>query len=423
MLKIGTVVTLLLVTSVLYSQNDSIISQTTTKDTIKQSEYVKQLGNGYFPTKYFNFDLRYLIKYNQYEAVRTGLGGITNEAFSKKIRLNSYVVYGFRDHRFKYSFGGGLKLLEKTNTWINASYTDDLQESGSSVFLTDKRLFQLFEPRLLNISLFHKNTTRAVSIEHQFAPNIQSEAQLALSYIVPTYDYIYNLNGNSYANFHISTFKMSFHWSPFSDFELSKNRHKETKDKYPKFTFQYTKSIKNLSKGDFNFSKFDFRAIQQIAYHNDALSEITVVSGIANGETPLTHLYNTNPNNINKSTIMQRFSVAGINSFETMFFNEFFSDRFTTIQFKHYFKPLNISVRFKPQLVLISRYAIGDIKNKDRHQNITFNSLNKGYTESGFEINKLLFGFGLSFTYRYGAYYLPDIGDNVAFKFTFNLTL
>jgi hypothetical protein len=79
--------------------------------------------------------------------------------------------------------------------------------------------------------------------------------------------------------------------------------------------------------------------------------------------------------------------------------------------------------RFKPQLVLISRYALGNINYIERHQNVNFNTLNKGYTESGFEINKLLFGFGLSFTYRYGAYHLPDIGDNVAFKFTFNLTL
>jgi hypothetical protein len=153
------------------------------------------------------------------------------------------------------------------------------------------------------------------------------------------------------------------------------------------------------------------------------MSEITLVAGIANGDTPLTHLYHAYPNNITKETIMQRFSVAGTNSFETMFFNEFFSDKFTTIQFKHFLKPFQISQRYQPQLVLITRYAIGDMKHPEKHQNITFGSLKKGYTESGFEINKLLFGFGLSFTYRYGAYHLPDIGDNVAFKFTFNVTL
>lgn len=59
----------------------------------------------------------------------------------------------------------------------------------------------------------------------------------------------------------------------------------------------------------------------------------------------------------------------------------------------------------------------------ERHQGITFGTLDKGYTESGFEINKLLFGLGLSGTYRYGAYHLPKTEDNIAIKFTFNVTL
>ena len=84
---------------------------------------------------------------------------------------------------------------------------------------------------------------------------------------------------------------------------------------------------------------------------------------------------------------------------------------------------MQISKRFKPQLVLITRYALGNIENIDRHQYINFGTLDKGYTESGFELNKLLFGFGLSFTYRYGAYHLPELEDNVALKFTFNVTL
>ncbi|MCL5127549.1 MULTISPECIES: hypothetical protein [unclassified Algibacter] len=393
------------------------------QDSIKKKAFIKQLGNGFFPTNYFNFDLRYLIKYNQYEGIRTGLGAETNKAFSEKYRVNTYLVYGFRDHRFKYSLGGGFRLAEASDTWINLSYTDDLQETGSTKFLTDNRFFQFFEPRLLNIDLFHKHITKSIGIEHQFSSHILTETQFSASKISPTYSYGFNLNGNVFTNFNISTAKTALQWSPFSKFEATEDGIKETKDGFPKFTFQYTKSFKNIIKGDFNFSKFDFRTIYQIGDPKRAYSRITLVSGFSRGDTPLTHLYHAYPNNINKETILQRFSVAGLNSFETMFFNEFFSDRFATFQFKHYLTPFNISERYKPQMVLITRYAIGDINNPERHQNVTFGSLEKGYTESGFELNKLLFGFGLSFTYRYGAYHLPEIGDNVAFKFTFNVTL
>ena len=148
-----------------------------------------------------------------------------------------------------------------------------------------------------------------------------------------------------------------------------------------------------------------------------------MVAGIAGGETPLTHLYHSYPNNIRKETILQRFSVAGLNSFETMYFNEFFSDKFSTLQFKHFLKPFKITEWFKPQLVLISRHAVGTMSSIDRHQGIEFSTLEKLYSESGFEINKLFFGFGLSFAYRYGGYHLPNFEDNIAFKFTFNISL
>src|SRR5690606_10468713 len=291
-----------------------------------------------------------------------------------------------------YSIGAGFRIAEKTNTWLNFSYTDDLQETGSYPFLTDKRFFQLFEPRLLNISLFHKIISRTISLEYQLSPNILTETQLSVNDINPTYAYEFALDGNNYNTFDLSLAKIGVQWSPFSHFELAEKGVNQIKDGYPKFTFQYTKSFKDVFKGDFNFSNIEFKAIHQIQHKNESLSEITLISGIANGDVPLTHLYHAYPNNINKEKILRRFSVAGTSSFETMFFNEFFSDKFTTLQVKHALKPFNISKNYKPQLVLINRFAIGNMSNINRHQNITFGTLDKGYSESGLEINKLIFG-------------------------------
>ena len=393
------------------------------QDSIKKNAFVKGLANGYIPTKYFNFDLRYLIKYNQFEGIRTGLGGITNNAFSKSVRVNGYTVYGFRDNRFKYSIGSSFRLNKDKNTWLTLSYTDDLQETGSTKFLTDKRFFQFFEPRLLNIDLFHRHVTKTVGLEHEFTSNLNVVSEISSSYIKPTYNYRFVTSNNILNTFNLSTAKIALQWCPFKNGVASETTSTEIDKDFPVFALQYTKSFTNVFKSNLNFSKLDFRTTHQIGKKGKSISEITLVAGLASGDIPLTHLYHAYPNNINKETIMQRFSVAGTNSFETMFFNEFFSDKFATLQLKHYVKPFNITQRYKPQLVLITRCAIGDIKEPERHQNVTFGSLKKGYTESGFEINKLLFGFGLSFTYRYGTYHLPEIGDNVAFKFTFNVTL
>jgi hypothetical protein len=393
------------------------------RDSIKKAEFLKQIGNGYLPFNYFNLDLRYLVKFNQFEGFRTGLGGITNNRFSERYRINSYLVYGFKDKRYKYQIGGGFRVHKASNTWINLSYTDDLQETGSSKFLTDSRFFTFFEPRLLNIDLFHRHITKSIGLQHKISNHLVSEIQLATSKINPTYNYTFVLDDQSFNTFDLSTAILSLQWSPFSSFELINDRLKETKNGYPKFALQLTQSFKSVLGSDFNFTKLDFRTIQKFTHKNEASTNITFVAGIAGGETPLTHLYHAYPNNITKETILQRFSVAGLNSFETMYFNEFFSDKFSTLQLKHFFRPFNISKRFKPQLVLISRYAVGNMRSIARHQGIEFNTLEKLYSESGFEINKLIFGFGLSFAYRYGAYHLPNLEDNIAFKFTFNITL
>lgn len=423
--KIYYLILFLLTTCALHSQNPTSEKDASrqTDDSIRKREFLKQIGNGFLPTRYVNIDLRYLLKYNQYEGLRTGLGGETNYRFSEKYRINSYLVYGFRDDRFKYQIGGGIRLHKSSNTWFNASYTDDLQETGSTTFLTDKRSFSFFEPRLLNIDLFHKHITKAISIEHQFSDHLITETQLATSKIDPTYDYTFNIDGTSFNRFEISTAKIALQWSPFSEFETVSGVVLERKTGYPRFTLQFTQSFKDVINGDFNFFKTDFRTTHRFIYNDDVFTEATLTSGLALGNVPLTHLYHAYPNNITKETVLQRFSVAGINSFETMYFNEFFSDRFTTLQIKHFIKPFKITERYRPQLVLISRFAIGDMSNIGRHQNVEFNTLSKGYSEAGMELNKLLFGFGLSFAYRYGGYHLPSFADNLALKFTFNVSL
>ncbi|MFD1062872.1 hypothetical protein ACFQ1Q_06405 [Winogradskyella litorisediminis] len=398
-------------------------TKTQVKDSLRKKVFLENIGLGYFPTKYFNFDLRYLIKFNQFEGLRTGLGGITNDGFSEKYRVDGYLVYGFKDKTSKYSIGGGFRIDEKSDTWVNLSYTDDLQETGSSKFLTDKRFFSFFEPRLLNIDLFHRHITKSVSLQHRISNHLLSETEFSVSRINPTYTYNYIVNDEVFNTFNLSTSQLSLQWSPFSKFEVVDRLVVETKSGFPKFTAQVTKSVSDVFNSDFNFTKIDFRTIHEIQYAKDNFTRLSLLAGMAEGEIPLTHLYHASPNNIRKTKILQRFSVAGLNSFETMFFNEFFSDRFVTFQVKHYLKPFKITQRYQPQMVLITRHAIGNMRSIDQHQGIDFGTLDQLYSESGFEINKLIWAFGLSFAYRYGSYHLPTFEDNIAFKFTFNISL
>lgn len=386
-------------------------------------QVINNFSIGYYSVDFFDFDLTYPIKFNNYEGLRLGLGGITNANFSERFRLEGYMAYGFKDRGFKYGIGGGVLLDEYHGAWLSVFYNDDLQEVGSYNYLTDRRVYSLFEPRLVNISQYYDYHTFRINQEYQLTPKILSEVQLSNTKVAQIIDYRFQNDGEIYRDYTMSEASVGIRWSPFSKYMHTFTGTTEIYDGYPVVSAQVTQGIKGVFNSDFNYTKLAAKLFYQVDRLNKSTTQFLAEGKLAFGDLPLTHLFHAFPNSPNKETIIQRFSVAGIHSFETMYFGEFYSDRLATFELKHRLRPFDFGEKFKPELVFITRYAIGDISNPEDHLDVEFQSLKKGFTESGFEINKILFGFGTSLTYRYGAYHLPDFKDNIAFKFTFNLSL
>ena len=191
---------------------------------------------------------------------------------------------------------------------------------------------------------------------------------------------------------------------------------------------QYTKGIKGVLASDVAFDKIETRFTYLFRDARQNRTRLLLKTGLAFGELPLQQVYHLSPNNPANEDFWRRFSVAGRDSFETMFFNEFFSDRYLSIQARHTFASVLFFKGFSPSISLVTRFAIGDLEDPQLHTGLPFNTLEMGYYESGLELNrilqgsvksKFLKGFGLSFMYRYGPYHLPDISDNISFKFTY----
>ena len=223
----------------------------------------------------------------------------------------------------------------------------------------------------------------------------------------------------------MTTAMVSLHWNPFSDYMQTPSGRIEIEKRFPKFTFQYTQSLPKVMQNDFEFSKLDFKTEYEKKYLNGQKTSLLFEAGYALGDVPLTHLYNTSPNNITKETIIERITFAGKNSFETMFFNEFFSNEYAYFQFKHGFSRVTLFKKVKPSLVLVSRMAWGNLQKREQHIGLDYKTLNKGYFESGIELNQIYKGLGLGGFYRYGPNQLSKIQDNIAVKisFVFNLGL
>ncbi|MCF4100291.1 DUF5686 and carboxypeptidase regulatory-like domain-containing protein [Gillisia sp. M10.2A] len=399
---------------------DSIIKA---RDIEHKIEVKKAIANGHYPVHFWDFDLSKFVKYNNYEGLRLGVGGNTNDKLSEKFQLNGYLVYGFIDHTFKYGLGAATLLNKPTGTWLNVNYYDDIREVGSFKYLRGINDFSILEPRFVNISYYYNYQSLQTSLKHRVTPRLETEWVLAKSDITQIGNYAFLNNNQLYKDYTITEATLGFLWRPFSKFLSTPESHIIIDKQYPQFTGQFSHSFANFLGGDFNFTKFGLKAEYQINRLDQSNTQFTLEGNYGFGDIPLTHAFHAYPNSPNKEAIISRFSIAGKLSFETMYFNEFFSERQVALHVRHQLRPINISEKFRPEIVLISRFALGDFENFEAHQNIEFKSLKHGYSEAGLEINKLFGGFGLSGAYRYGAYHLPTLRENISFKFTFQLKI
>ena len=383
----------------------------------------RKIINGYIPIGPIDLDLKKIISYNNYEGFRLGLGGITNDRFSKNFRIEGYSAYGTKDGQVKYSLGAGVLLDKNTNTWINGYYTDDVREIASTVFAVDKRLFKIYDPRPINISTFYHYTAWKANVQTKIIPKTEAVLELARTYVEPKFDYLFNYNGKLYSDYVMTTAMVSIVWAPFSGFMQTPTGRTETDKRFPRFTFQYTQSLPNVMENDFTFGKIDFKTEYEKKYLNGQKTSLLLQGGYAIGDVPITHLYNTMPNNLTKETLVQRITFAGRNSFETMYFNEFFSSEYIFFQIKHGFDRIRILKKVRPSLVLVTRMAWGDMAKPQQHVGPSYKTLNEGYFESGIELNKIYKGFGLGGFYRYGPNQLLRLEDNIAVKISYILDL
>ena len=397
---------------------DSIVTK---QNLEKKIRFGRKVVNGYVPLGPVDFDLRYLLSYNNFEGFRFGLGGITNEKFSKKYRIEGYSAFGLKDQTTKYNLGFAGRIGKFSNSWIGASYTDDVREIASTTFAIDKRVFKLYDPRPINISTFYSYKTWRGYLETKIIPKTESIWQITHNEITPLFNYLFNYKGTMYSSFVMTTALVSLQWNPNSDFMQTPNGKLEFEKRFPKFTFQFTKSLGKVWGNDFDFGKIDIRADYEKKYLNGQKSAVLVQAGYAFGDVPITHLYNTSPNNLTKDKILERITIAGKNSFETMYFNEFFSSEFIFFQLKHGFQRVKLFPKVRPSLVLVTRMAWGNIKKPEQHIGIEYKTLNEGFFESGIELNQIYKGFGLSSFYRYGPNQLSRFEDNIAIKLNFVL--
>ena len=387
----------------------------------QKMKLLETLSTGKLPIGVLSIPLNSILRYNDYEGFRLGLGLETNQNFSKWFSVGGYFAYGFRDQKSKYGGNTTFTFHPKTETKLNLIYKNDVIETGGQSFFFDKQGFQNETESYRRVLI-----NRMDNWEH-YEVNFSTKAVRFWNLSVfgnhqireVTNDYLFNFDDgiNDFQNgiFNITeagvdlrfAFREKIYQSP--KYSVSLGTH------YPEVFLRLSQGFDNLIDGQFNFRKIDAKIIQKFKKNKVGQTTMAIIGGKVDGTLPYTLLYNARATYSN-------IGIASFGVFETMRVNEFISDEYVGLFFRHNFGTFMKKGSFAPELLIAHNSGWGNINNTDLHEGINFEVMDKGFHESGILINKLLVstfsGVGIGLYHRYGHYAFDEMNRNFAVKLT-----
>lgn len=382
------------------------------------------LSTGKIPWGPISFDIDRLMRFNNFEGFRGGLGLHTNERMSKYFEVGGYWAYGFRDKRKKYGGDLVVHLRKKRSMWLKILYEQDVMETGGnqldrSVFTTglNTNIYPLFISRMdrrekwqaeWNSRLIGNLTTRFFGNMQRITPYRESffreERDAAETRLVRSFD--------------VNELGVVLRWAPGEKLARVGEREVRLGGRWPVVLGRITRAADFWSANTFDYTRWDLQVEKTFKMATVGALTIMAVGGLVDNPLPLSLLYNARGTNAN-------FSIAAPFAFETMRTNEFMHHQFIAVHVRHNFKTLLLKSKdFSPQFQLVHNMLWGVLEQPGLHS-IAVDDADKGFIESGFQIDGLLksqfSAIGIGVFYRYGAYHLPSLRDNFAFKLTSTL--
>lgn len=396
-----------------------VIDSVSQKMKIEQRiETLSSLLRGRIPIKFIDIDAMSVINYNDYEGLRLGLGIYTNRKMLKWMEIGGYFGYGFRDKEWKY--GGSLlfKPYPKRQVEIEIKYFKDIVERGGVRF-PDKE-FSLMSQQ--NFTRFYIRNM----LDHHYLGlrvgglifgNFKLNAVVNYQQRNNTDAYEYHFANDTLHNqnpYDIFETGITFRWGIREKVIQLPGQILSMGTKWPTINGVVMRGIKNVINSKYDYWRFNLSVDQE--FNVRAIGKIILQANFAYilGDVPLDLRF------VEIGT-KSGFTIATKYAFETMGPSEFYSDLSTNLFFYFQFKGIKTKLKFfKPQFTLSSAAGWGRMNDQQFDYGVSYNTMEKGYFESGVLINDIInirfLGLGFGTYIRYGSYWHQRTIDNFAFK-------
>ena len=390
-------------------------------DTLKTVKRFKTLYNigsvlatGYYEAGSFDVGPVFSIfGYNEAEGMRIRLGGRTYFSQNDRWRLEGFGAYGFKDERFKYGISGKYLLDRKSRLTVFGGNRRDVEQTGASLTnSTDVLGRTLASSSLISVGANDRLTRINLStIGFGVEPSKNFNIRLTGSYrtlksATETFKIDYKVfedgidTGEVKSEIKQPEIELSMFYTPgrkTSGYGVERTEINE--GDFPNIFFGYTKGLKDILGGDFDYQRL--QALYTQPWNVGGIGRLysTIEVGKTFGDVPLS-LLSPVPGN------QTYFSIY--NSFTQLDFYEFVSDTYASLHLQHNFGgrifsrlPLLRSLNLRE--VIGFRAVYGEISqgNIDLNaSNIVYQSPEDVYWEWSVGIGNIFKVFRLDFNFR-----------------------
>jgi len=380
-------------------------------------------------TKHLALDLSNLMVFNEFESLRLGMGLRTRERLSKHLSFGGFFGYGFRDKAWKYGGDGILNFSRKHEIDLRLNYQNTLRETGCIVPFVEHRSLA----NLLAMQDYRSFMASQMDQIQEISANVGFRIRfakfnfgLSQTHVNPYKEIVFQPNDREeFTNYNYTNLNIGVRYAFRERFIRTTGRRMSLGTKFPIIQANYSRGLSGLSgflTGDFEFNKIDFRLDQSFTWKILGESKIRMNAGWIDRPLPYGLLY-TGDGAFQKHGVGLFFTP---NYFQTMRKYEFLSDQYANLFLSHNFGSLFLRIgRFRPHFTVHHNMGWGRLSHPEYQQNIEFKTKDKGFYESGLQIDQLLrlnylnmmyLGFGAGVYYRYGANAFDRTQDNFAVK-------
>lgn len=381
--------------------------------------YTESLTKGKIPFKYVDLDLTKIAQFNRYEGLRLGLGLYTNNDIFKHVSIGGFAGYGLDD--FKWKYGGELfvNIPSKKDISLYFKYENNLRGVGDFSRLNNK---STLNQRAIITNLMDAVTSYEFKTYMKLFRNINWSLGFNTTNVSPLYDYSFKHNSALIIKYTNTELNLGISYHVNEKLISTPNTTTRLENDAPIFNLNYSKGLKNVFGGYFNYNKLQFTIDHSFKTKGLGKTTYRLDMGYIDKSIPYGQLF-TGEGNFDRE-----LSIIVKNYFQTVKPFEFLSNKYIHLFTTHNFgRLLNNKDYLQPDVLLHNNFGVASLSNPFNHQIINFSTKEELFLETGLELKNLIkipmldlgyLGLGIGAFYRYGYHNLENSNDNFAFKYS-----